>query len=230
MAAFCPVPTGPTLTSLSLTHVQFDPSDKLAYFLAYITLSPLAILVVYASVIAARREVAGIVMLVGQLVCEMVNAVLKEYLQETRPCDHLGKGYGMPSSHSQFAWYFTAYLLLYTYTRITIDHMIWKHLLALAAIIFSATVSYSRIYLGYHTLTQVLYGTLFGTLFAITWYTLIERVIRPLGLIARAVDHPLGRFLYLRDSRDIPNVAKWEYRLWEGEARGVRDRKDNKRS
>lgn len=93
MVAFCPVPTGPTLTSLSLTHVQFDPSDKLAYFLAYITLSPLAILVAYASVIAARREVASIVMLVGQLVCEMFNAILKEYLQETRPCSAFRDGF-----------------------------------------------------------------------------------------------------------------------------------------
>ncbi|RUP46658.1 phosphatidic acid phosphatase type 2/haloperoxidase [Jimgerdemannia flammicorona] len=229
MPALCPVPTAPSLTSLSLTHVQFDPADKLAYLLAYITLSPLAILAAYASTILARREIAAIVMLAGQLVCELLNATLKEVLQETRPCDHLGKGYGMPSSHAQFAWYFSTYLLLYTYTRITVDNTIWKHLLAIVAISFSVVVSYSRIYLGYHTLTQVIYGASFGVCFAVFWYTFTEHVIRPQGWFSWAVQHPWGKLFYLRDSRDIPNVARWEYQLYETEIKAKRTKVEKKR-
>lgn len=74
-----------TLTSLSLTHVQFDRNDKLAYALAYITLAPLAILVFYASVIVSRRELAVIFALAGQLLNEGLNAILKETLQIARP-------------------------------------------------------------------------------------------------------------------------------------------------
>lgn len=73
------------LASLSLTHVQFDARDKIAYAFAYITLLPLAILVFYASVVVSRREIAGILMLLGQLTNEALNAVLKEYLQIARP-------------------------------------------------------------------------------------------------------------------------------------------------
>jgi dolichyldiphosphatase len=73
------------LTSLSLTHVQFHPNDLLGELLAYVTLVPLAILVFYASVIVARREIAGILFLAGQLSCEAFNALLKEYLQASRP-------------------------------------------------------------------------------------------------------------------------------------------------
>lgn len=76
---------GITLTSLSLTHVQFHPNDLLGEALAYVTLAPLAILVFYASVIVSRREIAGILFLAGQLSCEALNALLKEYLQIARP-------------------------------------------------------------------------------------------------------------------------------------------------
>ena len=77
--------TGVPLTSLSLTHVQFHPNDLLGEALAYITLAPLAILVFYASIIVSRREVAAILFLVGQLSSEGLNAILKEYLQVSRP-------------------------------------------------------------------------------------------------------------------------------------------------
>lgn len=85
---------GISLTSLSLTHVQFDPQDKVAYALAYITLLPLAILVFYGSVILARREIAGILMLLGQLLNEGFNAILKESLQISRPHGNFISGYG----------------------------------------------------------------------------------------------------------------------------------------
>ncbi len=74
-----------SLTSLSLTHVEFDPIDPIAYMFAYITLSPLAIIVMYVTVIVARREIVGINMFVGQLVCELFNAILKRWLKEKRP-------------------------------------------------------------------------------------------------------------------------------------------------
>jgi dolichyldiphosphatase len=77
--------TGIPLTSLSLTHVQFHPNDLLGEVLAYITLAPLAILVFYASIIVSRREVPAILFLVGQLSSEGLNAILKEYLQVSRP-------------------------------------------------------------------------------------------------------------------------------------------------
>ncbi|ORZ19850.1 hypothetical protein BCR42DRAFT_459959 [Absidia repens] len=106
------IPSGDALASLSLTHVQFDANDPIAYAFAYITLAPIAILVFYASIAVSRREVVSILMLLGQLTNELVNALLKEYFQISRPYDHLGTGYGMPSSHSQFVWYFTTFVII----------------------------------------------------------------------------------------------------------------------
>ncbi|KAI8091262.1 uncharacterized protein B0P05DRAFT_577334 [Gilbertella persicaria] len=97
------------LASISLTHVYFNPQDKISYALAYITLAPIAILVFYASVIVSRREVAGILMLSGQLANEALNYILKEWIEQERPHAHLGDGYGMPSSHSQFICIYLGY-------------------------------------------------------------------------------------------------------------------------
>lgn len=57
----------------------------MAYAMAYITLTPIALLVFYASVAVSRRELISLIMLVGQLTNELVNAVLKEYFQIKRP-------------------------------------------------------------------------------------------------------------------------------------------------
>lgn len=73
------------LASISLTHVYFNPLDKISYAFAYITLAPIAILVFYASVIVSRRELAGILMLAGQLLNEVLNYILKEVIEQERP-------------------------------------------------------------------------------------------------------------------------------------------------
>ncbi|KAL1926920.1 hypothetical protein VTP01DRAFT_5250 [Rhizomucor pusillus] len=203
-----------TLTSLSLTHVQFDRNDKLAYALAYITLAPLAILVFYASVIVSRRELAVIFALAGQLLNEGLNAILKETLQIARPSAHLGTGYGMPSSHAQFIWYFAVYGSTYLWFHIRLDHSAWKTLLTVAMTILATLVCYSRIYLGYHSEAQVAVGSVIGCTFAVIWYTITEKIFRQSGFIDYVLKHPLAEWIYLRDMRSIDNVAKWEYHQW----------------
>lgn len=76
---------GHGLASISLTHVYFNPLDKVSYAFAYITLAPIAIMVFYASVIVSRREMAGILMLAGQFLNEALNYVLKENIEQDRP-------------------------------------------------------------------------------------------------------------------------------------------------
>ncbi|KAI7850925.1 PAP2 domain protein [Circinella umbellata] len=207
------------LASLSLTHVQFDPKDKLAYLLAYITLSPLAILVFYASIILSRREIAGITMLIGQLVNEGINFTLKEYLQIARPHAHLGDGYGMPSSHAQFIWFFAIYGSLYLSKNIKVDHVIEKRIILFAMFSLAIAVCYSRIYLGYHSLLQVIAGGCAGCIFGLLWYQLLDYGLYSLGWSQSILNHPLSKRYYLKDMRMIDNVAKWEYQQWEQQVR-----------
>jgi dolichyldiphosphatase len=59
-------------------------------------------------------------MFAGQLGCEAVNFVLKRIIKEERP-RHVhragGKGYGMPSSHAQFAFFWAVSLTLFLLVR-----------------------------------------------------------------------------------------------------------------
>ncbi|RIA90892.1 phosphatidic acid phosphatase type 2/haloperoxidase [Glomus cerebriforme] len=202
------------LTSLSLTHVEFNPKDPLSYIYAYITLSPLVILISYVSIIVARRELMMINMFFGQLFCEILNSGLKKWMREKRPNDKLGTGYGMPSSHAQFIAYFTIFASVYLYYKITFRNNLWKFPIILGLIIFSFLVSYSRIYLNYHTTKQVIVGNIFGTTFAIFWYILIEKIIRPLGIFKIIIESHLAKYFYIKDNSSIKDIIRIEYTNW----------------
>ncbi|RGB33524.1 hypothetical protein C1646_625241 [Rhizophagus diaphanus] len=211
-----------SLSSLSLTHVEFNPKDPLSYTYAYITLSPLIILISYVSIIVARRELMMINMFFGQLFCEMLNFGLKKWIKEKRPngintlliyvyIDKLGSGYGMPSSHAQFISYFATFASIYL---ITFHNNSRKFPIILGLIIFSCLVSYSRVYLIYHTTKQVIVGNIFGLTFAIFWYILLEKIIRPLGIFKIIIESRLARYLYIRDNSSVKDIVKIEYMNW----------------
>lgn len=57
----------------------------------------------------------------GTLLNEAINAILKQVIREERPTEResLYSEYGMPSSHSQFMWFFTAYIAYFIFIRYT---------------------------------------------------------------------------------------------------------------
>ena len=60
-----------------------------------------------------------IVFFSGMVINEVVNFLLKHTICEARPMrrDVLYSEYGMPSSHAQFMWFFTAYMVLFVCIR-----------------------------------------------------------------------------------------------------------------
>ena len=122
--------------------------------------------------------------------------------------------YGMPSNHSCFAWFCCTFVMMYVVKRgsmvaecqmpsrnckgiianTTKLHLaknltkIWNFMHNSLAIILALFIaigcSYSRIYLGYHTLAQVYAGSCLGTILGISWYQLFEmKLVR--NLLAR---------------------------------------------
>lgn len=79
------LPPHHTLTSLSLSHVQFVPNNILSEFLAYVTLSPLAIFCGYVAVVVADRDLKPLVMFAGQVLSEGLNAIMKRIIKQARP-------------------------------------------------------------------------------------------------------------------------------------------------
>ena len=82
----------------------------------------------------------------------------------------LGKGYGFPSSHSQFMGYWFIFSCLFLHDRIYVKHTIVKQLIIVFALLISLAVCYSRIHLNYHSQDQVLVGLLLGFMFGYIWY------------------------------------------------------------
>lgn len=102
----------------------------------------------------------------------------------------------------------------------TYAHRPWSYPERAAAAVFvlgaAALVAWSRVYLGYHTVNQVLVGCLAGAACAVAWYAATSAA-RSLGLLAWALESPVARGLRVRDlvvSEDLCQAGweKWEDR------------------
>ncbi|KAJ1966318.1 hypothetical protein GGI12_000161 [Dipsacomyces acuminosporus] len=200
------------LKSFSLTHFQYQDGDHVGMFLALISLFPIFFIVMEATIVLSRREMAGVLLLVGQLLNEGFNLALKEAIQQERPHVELGDGYGMPSSHSQFMGFFISYTTLYLENKIT-TNPVHKRLVQLGALALGVLVAVSRVYLHYHTVPQVLAGSAAGLISGCVWYLLTELGLYKSGVIEAVLDLQLCKWLLVRDSRHVPDIAHAEYNL-----------------
>lgn len=105
-------------------------------------------------------------------------------------------------------------------------HRPWSYAERAAAAVFvlgvAALVAWSRVYLGYHTVNQVLVGCLAGAVCAVAWYA-ATAAARGYGLLAWALESPVARGLRVRDlvvSEDLCQAGweKWEDRKGGGGA------------
>lgn len=102
----------------------------------------------------------------------------------------------------------------------TYAHRPWSYAERAAAsvvvLLAAAAVSWSRVYLGYHTVSQVLVGAGAGAACGVAWYA-VTAIVRQAGLLAWALESPVARGLRLRDlvvSEDLSQAGweKWEDR------------------
>ena len=135
-----------------------------------------------------------------------------------------GKGYGMPSSHSQFVAFFSLSLSLFLLFRHQTTHhtsyrpstFLERLSVAILASVCAILVAASRIYLSYHTPKQVWVGFGAGLSFAMVWF-LVTTYLRTAGWIDWALDLDLSRMLRFRDlilTEDLQDAGwgRWEDR------------------
>lgn len=84
------------------------------------------------------------------------------------------------------------------------------------ALALASMVAWSRVYLGYHTPTQVLVGCFAGFLCAVGWFV-VTHVLRQTGYLAQALHCPVARWFRIRDlvvEEDMCQAGweKWEHR------------------
>uniref|UniRef100_A0A060T2U9 Dolichyldiphosphatase n=1 Tax=Blastobotrys adeninivorans TaxID=409370 RepID=A0A060T2U9_BLAAD len=198
--------------ALDFTHVYYNGNDVLSQVFAWTSLAPHALLVVYATQIISRREAETILLLAGQLGCELVNKYLKNLIRQERP--RFGQGYGMPSAHAQFMCYYATYICLWMFIRVRHFSTHKKVLRAVGLVSMAAIVSYSRVYLLYHSGYQVVAGAAIGIIVGAGWFIVVV-LLRDLGIVDLLLDTYPARWFYIKDSAgEKASFVRDEYAEW----------------
>uniref|UniRef100_A0A803JH92 Dolichyldiphosphatase n=1 Tax=Xenopus tropicalis TaxID=8364 RepID=A0A803JH92_XENTR len=210
-----------------VTVLLLFSGDIYGQLLAYLSLGPVFLLISFLTLIIFKRELHTISFLLGLVVNEGVNWSIKNIVREPRPCEGthatVTTEYGLPSSHSQFMWFFSVYSFLFLYLRMHQTNnarfldLLWRHVLSLCLLTVAFLVSYSRVYLVYHSWSQVVYGGVTGSVLAIAWFVITQEVLTP--LFPRIAAWPISEFFLIRDTSLIPNILWFEYTVTRAEAR-----------
>ena len=199
-----------TRKPFSLTFVTYQPGDHIGQACAILALAPIFIIVSYATLLISRREAHLVFILAGQLLNLVLNAVLKAIINQPRPAGSDHPGPGMPSDHSQFMAYWACYGVLFLLVHVKrVGRSGWRPALAAGMLALAAAVAASRVYLGYHTLEQVLAGLVVGSAVAVVWFVLYASIVRP--RIGGWVSHPVCRYFMVRDCSHLEDIVAFEY-------------------
>jgi dolichyldiphosphatase len=196
------------------SFVEYPRGSIFGQCLALVSLFPIFILSAYAVLLLSRRDLHTFTLLVGQVANEAVNHVLKYALREPRlqPSVHpqfdAMSPYAFPSDHAQFTAFLAVYVLLWAPRRWLVSR-IWRQLASSAGLASCALVSVSRVWLHYHTITQVAAGLAIGAALGTLWFFFTEAALRP--QFAQVARHPLATSLLIRDCTHV-NVIAAEYK------------------
>ncbi|AQZ13078.1 CAX4 (YGR036C) [Zygosaccharomyces parabailii] len=200
----------PNLIPFDDTYILYDRTDPVSFASAYFSLLPMGILIFELSWFITTRELEACIMAAGQVANELFNNIVKDIVKQPRPYsfgdsfqqDTMRSCYGMPSAHSQFMGFFCTYTSLrfcYRWKGLTRR----KRLLGIAFVSFLAfCVCFSRVYLHYHSLQQVLVGAVLGSATASTYYVLVA-ILREMGIIDWLLTWRLCDILYVKDSCNL---------------------------
>ncbi len=156
-----------------------------------------------------------------------------------------GKGYGMPSSHAQFAFYFAGSLALFLLLRhrptspsqspssrsqsyTPSAALAFPHRLALSllGLVVASLIAGSRVYLNYHTPRQVVAGALAGLAFAGVWFA-VTAVVRWSGWLDWMLDTGVARVLRVRDLVVEEDLVQAGWEKWSEKRRRMGAEKGN---
>ncbi|KAF0991620.1 hypothetical protein HZS_1274 [Henneguya salminicola] len=160
-----------------ITYVEYLTGDIFGKVLSISALSPVFIIVGLTTLLAfSKFKKKYLFLLIGLFLNEISSKFIKNVLKQSRPppLGYKFSSYGMPSSHTQFIFFFVAFLILCVINK---KHLhFFKRLIFCSFLIGLAVfVSYSRIYHNYHTLSQVYVGAILGSLGGIGWFLVYSR-------------------------------------------------------
>ena len=208
--------------TFTLTYIEYPEDDVWGKSLAILSLAPLIIVIMFLTFFAAKRDMHTLTFGIGTILNGCINVFLKHTFKESRPEESLNRAktsklweqYGWPSSHSQFMFFVSSYLVLFVLFRLNHagaslkNRFLWL-LTLLAAMSLAAIVAYGRVYLGYHSQNQVYWGGGIGAGWAFIWFLLTQFVLSK--WYSWLCSTRLFEFFLIRDYSDIPNVMWFDY-------------------
>lgn len=198
MAEYAPIP-------FDHTYVLYDPADLVSVACVQLSLLPVYVMVFYTLWFLITREIQPVIMVGGHLIGEVANKVIKEIIRQPRPDFHKDFGansgltYGMPLAHSQFMGFLSVYTSLLLFYRVPRLLSRWKAAGSAVMLTVAGCVAFSRVYLLYHTVQQVVVGVSLGLVLGCSYFVASE-LARDLGLVDWVLLWAIVRFFYIRDS------------------------------
>ncbi|KAL2622572.1 hypothetical protein R1flu_002777 [Riccia fluitans] len=202
------------LKAVSLTHVRYERGDRLGHVLAWASLVPVIVgWGGFLSHFVFRRELQAMAFALGLILSEGINQVIKKAVKEARPltCEMLEMcdSHGWPSSHSQFMCFFSMYLTLLALRSFHFTDPFSKYFTVIVSWPFTVAVVYSRVYLGYHSVAQIIAGSIIGLALGAIWFVIVNKYLVKFFPVIEGT--ALCRYLCIKDSTHIPSVLRFEY-------------------
>jgi dolichyldiphosphatase len=187
-------------TPFSLFLIEYHQRDPIfGRFMALCSMLPQLLFAAEVTAVYCWRSPRALLLAVGQIVNETLSYALKRSCRIPRPpiARLEADAFGWPSSHAQFMSYLYVFYVLYVSRpqrkassshngemmhqtlpkrRKTTDSISETVAVMFLLGLSSVLVAASRVYLAYHYPSQVWYGIIMGTIFAITWFLASENV------------------------------------------------------
>jgi membrane-associated phospholipid phosphatase len=160
------------------SEVLYDTDDKLSLFFGIISLIPLLILFILTilssipTVVSRNSARFLIILLINEAICQLLKRVFRQgrpepaWPYEMRASRERQLGHGMPSSHTQlmFCGAMTTFLLsTAANNKGTTTNALHKYrLFRFGFWVLALLVGISRVYNGYHSVSQVIAGAVVG--------------------------------------------------------------------
>eukprot|EP00978_Attheya_sp_CCMP212_P029880 scaffold107872_cov51-Attheya_sp.AAC.3 len=197
------------------TFVEYEKEDVWGPLWALASLVPPLGVASLCSVLVVTRDLRIAFGLGGVLVTCLVCVGLKRVYPEPRPPppyyydhdDDTSDEDGWPSNHSAFGAFCATFIFLFTLRRCPAIPRLEKWVpCSVVCLITGVACPYSRIHLGYHTISQVMAGMGLGTTMGVLWFLIgYERLYIP--ILAPFLLHHLPPSLHITSPHNIPNVA-----------------------
>ena len=159
------------------TYGEYRADDRITGVLMVImSFFPHLIAMYTISIVIFAKCFHHLVFLVGLLSSHEIAKIMKKICKHPRPPGAFLTSYGMPSDHAMFMIFINTYVVLLLNSNYRLKKSS-KVLTTGMLCSVSVLVGYSRIYLGVHSLDQIVVGNIMGLAFGYFWFSFSARYI-----------------------------------------------------